>query len=70
MSPKINWFTKSRRAQNENDFETWNEGGVVNTLNAFDNGDVRATTLIITDDLIPIVMRNREGKAGGARDRC
>ena len=41
------WFTKSRRAQNVDDYETWVEGGVVPTLNAFDNGDIRATTLIV-----------------------
>ena len=40
------WFTKSRRAQNEEDYETWIEGGVMPTLNAFDNGDVRTTVLI------------------------
>lgn len=40
------WFTKSRRAQSDTDFETWLEGGVVPTLNAFDNGDIRATTII------------------------
>ncbi len=34
------WFTKSRRAQNEEDYETWIEGGVMPTLNAFDNGDI------------------------------
>ena len=33
-------------------------GGVVPTLNAFDNGDVRATVLI---------MRQREGKPGGGQ---
>ena len=53
------WFTKSRRAQSETDYETWIEGGVVPTLNAFDNGDVRTTVL---------VMRMREGKPGGAKD--
>ena len=40
------WWTKSRRAQSNTDYETWIEGGVVPTLNAFDNGDVRATTII------------------------
>jgi len=40
------WFTKSRRAQNVDDYETWIEGGVMPTLNAFDNGDVRTTILI------------------------
>lgn len=40
------WFTKSRRAQSDTDYETWVEGGVVPTLNQFDNGDVRATVII------------------------
>lgn len=48
MSQRTNlWFNKSRRAQNPDDYETWIEGGVVPTLNAFDNGDIRATTLVI-----------------------
>jgi DNA (cytosine-5)-methyltransferase 1 len=42
------WFVKARRAQNENDFETWIEGGVSTTLNAFDNAtETRATVLIM-----------------------
>ena len=52
------WFTKNRRAQNVDDYETWIEGGVMPTLNAFDNGDIRTTVLI---------MRNREGKPGGGK---
>jgi len=40
------WFTKSRRAQNDQDYETWIEGGVMPTLNAFDNGDIRTTVII------------------------
>ena len=28
------------------DYETWIEGGVMPTLNAFDNGDVRTTVII------------------------
>ena len=40
------WFNKSRRAQSNTDYETWLEGGVVPTMNAFDNGDTRATTII------------------------
>ena len=40
------WFTKGRRAQNEQDYETWIEGGVMPTLNAFDNGDIRTTVII------------------------
>jgi DNA (cytosine-5)-methyltransferase 1 len=50
------WFIKSRRAQNVDDFETWVDGEVTPTLNAFDNnGDTRATVLIFygnrVDDL-------------------
>ena len=40
------WWNKSRRAQTNEDYETWVEGGVVPTINAFDNGDTRATTII------------------------
>ena len=40
------WFTKSRRAQSVDDYETWVEGGVMPTLNAFDNGDVRTTVIV------------------------
>jgi len=43
---KTLWFTKSRRAQNVDDYETWVEGGVMPTLNAFDNGDVRTTVIV------------------------
>ena len=51
MLQKTNlWFTKSRRAQNVDDYETWIEGGVMPTLNSFDNGDVRTTVLIVEDD--------------------
>lgn len=41
------WYVKSRRAQSADDYETWIGGGVVNTLNQFDMGDIRTTTLII-----------------------
>ena len=40
------WYTKSRRAQNDQDYETWIEGEVMPTLNAFDNGDIRTTVII------------------------
>lgn len=52
------WYVKSRRAQTSNDCETWVEGGVIPTLNAFDIGDTRATV---------IVVRMREGKPGGGK---
>ena len=40
------WFVKSKRAQSNDDNETWIEGGVVPTMNAFDQGDSRATVII------------------------
>jgi len=58
------WFVKSRRAQTVDDDETWIEGGVTPTLNAFDIGDTRATVLIIET---PVLMRGREGKPGGGK---
>lgn len=69
------WYTKSRRAQNVDDFETWVEGGVMPTLNAFDNGDIRTTILILDgtrvgdvrvyeDDVIQTVIQ-RWGTGGG-----
>ena len=95
------WWTKSRRAQNTEDFETWLQGGVTPTLNAFDNAtETRATVLIIDGTRVgdvrvyedkvmqtvikrwgtgggnvpaimnneePIVMRDREGCAGGGK---
>lgn len=69
------WFVKSRRAQNENDDETWNRGGVTTTLNAFDNGgESRATVLILdgtrVDDVrvyegVVQTMTQRWGTGGG-----
>ena len=46
------WYTKSRRAQNPDDYETWIEGGVMPTMNAFDNGDIRTTILITTANIV------------------
>ena len=40
-------FTKSRRAQSVDDYETWVASEFTNTLNTFDLGDIRTTTLII-----------------------
>jgi site-specific DNA-cytosine methylase len=43
------WWVKSRRAQNDQDYETWLGGGVVPTLNAFENAnDTRATVRRLT----------------------
>jgi len=46
------FFTKAKRAQNVNDYESWIAGGVVPTLNAMDNnGEAFATVLILAVDL-------------------
>ena len=68
------WFVKARRAQNQDDDETWKRGGVCTTLNAFDNGgESRATVLVlqstqpnaaIDDDLSPTLVQAM-GKGGG-----
>lgn len=40
-------FSKSRRAKSAEDFETWKESRVSNTINTFDQGDVRATDVVV-----------------------
>lgn len=44
-------FTKAKRAQNVNDYESWISGGVAPTLNAMDNnGEAFATVLVVAVD--------------------
>jgi DNA (cytosine-5)-methyltransferase 1 len=43
----VRTFVKAKRAQNINDDESWVEKETVPTINAFDIGDTRATTLIL-----------------------
>lgn len=43
-------FRKSRRAKSKDDFETWIEDDVANTLNVFDLGGGTRTTMVIVDD--------------------
>lgn len=45
--PLVLCFTKSRRAQSKDDYETWVESNASNTINTFDVGDVRATTIVV-----------------------
>lgn len=40
-------FSKSRRAKSTTDFETWKASEVSNTINTFDQGDVRATDVVV-----------------------
>ena len=48
-------YTKSRRAKDKDDFETWKESAVANTLNVFDGGGTRATTIVVDE-------KNTDGK--------
>lgn len=73
---KLYYFTKAKRAQNVNDYESWIAGGVAPTLNAMDNnGEAFATVLIIDgtrvndvrvyeDGIMPTVI-SRYGTGGG-----
>ncbi len=45
-SPPAVCFRKSKRAQTDQDDETWVESDSTNTLNRFDTGDTRATQII------------------------
>jgi DNA (cytosine-5)-methyltransferase 1 len=57
-------FTKSKRPQTATDDETWVANQPNPTLNAFDQGDTRTTTVIVQD---PILLTMREGKPGGGK---
>lgn len=47
-------YTKSRRAQNKDDYETWVDGDISPTLNVFDNaGEVRATVISVAEQTYP-----------------
>jgi DNA (cytosine-5)-methyltransferase 1 len=59
-------FSKARRAQNVEDYETWVERDFTNTMNSFDNAtEVRATELIVSQGrvrrLMPIEMERLQG---------
>lgn len=45
--PLVETFRKVRRAASNTDFETWSSDEAGNTLNTYENSDVRATTLVI-----------------------
>ena len=40
-------FSKSKRAQSDTDYESWQESDTANTLNAYDTGDVRTTEAVV-----------------------
>lgn len=59
------WWHKKKRAMHADDFETWEERGVSPTLNAFDNTDVRAITVVDNGDgprrLTPLERERLQG---------
>lgn len=58
----MTYFVKRRRAQHDQDFETWIQEGVCPTLNAFDNtGDSRSTVLIVFDNSYRDGLRIQKG---------
>ena len=48
MEPVV--FSKRKRAQSDTDYETWQESDTANTLNTFDQGDVRTNECVIALD--------------------
>jgi DNA (cytosine-5)-methyltransferase 1 len=61
------FFTKAKRAQNVNDYESWISGGVAPTLNAMDNnGEAFATVLIAYsfDSLSSNSMKSKNPHSG------
>jgi DNA (cytosine-5)-methyltransferase 1 len=61
-------FVKSRRAQSADDHETWVDGQVSPTINAFDQGDIRATTVIVDDPVATVSAKWAKGSGGPAGD--
>ena len=45
-------FTKGKRPQTSTDDETWDENRPAPTINAFDQGDTRATTVIVQEPMV------------------
>ena len=49
-TPLVCTFSKAKRSQTDNDYETWKESDTANTFNAFDTGDVRTSEVVIALD--------------------
>lgn len=63
-------FVKAGRAQTSEDAESWKEGSVMPTLNAFDVGDVRTTAAILgtasdDDPLLPLGLDSHRYRCAG-----
>ena len=64
----LSWFVKSKRAQTVDDDETWLEEGVCPTLNAFDQGDSRATVAVLSPTVRRLTPTECEALQGFPRD--
>lgn len=62
---EVKAFRKSRRAQSVDDHETWVDDGVANTLNLFENTDIRTTHAIISP-----TVTTCKGSRGGCSDEA
>jgi site-specific DNA-cytosine methylase len=62
----VNSFQKATRGHFVGDAESWVESDIVPTLNVFDVGESRATTVVTQE---PKLLRMRGGKAGGGERR-
>ena len=65
-------FRKSRRAASTEDYETWVQDGISNTLNSFENTDVRTTCAVVMDNdvrrLTPLESERLQGFPDGWTD--
>jgi len=62
-------FVKAGRAQTAESPESWREGGVAPTLNAFDVGDTRAT-VAVCDVSAAVTAKWAKGTGGPSGDEC
>lgn len=58
-------FRKIRRAQSPTDYETWGGCQVANTINTFENSDVRTTTIVT--EVIGFDGYNQQVTGGGGK---
>ncbi len=63
--PLVLCFSKQKRAQHKDDFETWVESETSNTLNVFDLGDIRATTIVVNETADSIGVKSEPRNNNG-----
>lgn len=63
-------FRKSRRCTNIDDYETWVEGKIANTINTFENTDIRATNAVVQPIAVDVYNQSISGdKVGIVREQ-